>query len=78
MSKANAAAPTACRWCGEDHHGKRCPEVKAIEWAMGPTGVPFISRVEYLTPVDHPPTRVRVGDEEIEGEYPTLKPLGRA
>lgn len=79
MSEPAAPQPTACRWCGIDHGGKRCPEVKAIEWAIGPMGQPYISRIEYLTPVDHPPLRARIGEEEIEGdEYPKLKVFGSA
>ena len=74
MSEPAAPQPTACRWCGIDHGGKRCPEVKAIEWAMH-DGKPYISRIEYLTPVDHPPLRARIGEEEIEGDYEKLKSL---
>ena len=65
-----------CRWCGENHNGLRCPHVRAIEWQIGPTGVPFVSRVEYLTPADLGTRVAKVGEESIEEPaYPTLKPL---
>lgn len=40
-----------CRWCGERHAMRRCPNVKAFEY--GPDGK--VTRVEFLTPNDYQP-----------------------
>lgn len=48
-STADCAEDTSCRWCGE-HHGWKCPIVKAFEYADdGRT----ITRVEFMTPADY-------------------------
>lgn len=52
MSTADA---TPCRWCGQ-HHGPRCPIVKALEFDS--TGV-IITRVEFVTDADAPPDHAR-------------------
>jgi hypothetical protein len=58
---SNAAVSAACRYCG-NHHGPRCPDVKAIEYH--PDGT--VKRVEYITAADYAPLPV----------WPSAAPLG--
>jgi hypothetical protein len=64
----STAGETACRWCG-DHHGIRCPWVKALEF--DPVTGLTVTRVEFLVPNDYAP---RPKAEEPQEEYERLGP----
>lgn len=74
MSDASAPAPEQkplCAWCGEDHMPRRCPYVKALEWAFNAMGQRFVSRIEYFAPGE----LTGMPGAEPGADYPTYRPM---
>jgi hypothetical protein len=70
------AEPAPCEWCGLLHAGppdapRLCPYVKALEYRCDEAGTRYVSRVEFLTPVDYQPIKSPpAADRSAEPEYP--------
>lgn len=73
--------PAPCEWCGLSHdYGAQvprlCPYVKALEFRCDEAGARYVSRVEFLTPVDYQPIKSgpAAADAPPEADYPRLRP----
>ncbi len=80
MSDQEIEKPAPCEWCGLLHIRDQftpnlCPYVKAIEFRCDDVGARYVSRVEFLTPVDYQPIKGGpAAADAAPDDYPKLRP----